>query len=102
MGKIIQFPGKQRGGVKKPPMGQPARFLTEEIHRGRREDHTAEKFVPVAMERSLVAISRWEEPAPKPGRQAGGRVRRRSPSTLRLNNSNVKRRSSARGRAKGI
>jgi hypothetical protein len=99
-GKIIRFPGKRRGGTVKPPTDRPERFLTEEYHVGRREDHTQKKYVPEAMNLSLVTTSRWAEPEPRPQRKGSGRSRRRSPSTLRLNNSNVKRKSRARGRTK--
>src|SRR5439155_1258400 len=61
-GKIIRFPGKRRGGTAKPPADRPERFLTEEFHIGRREDHTQNRFVPVAMNRSLGTTSRWAEP----------------------------------------
>ena len=98
--KIIRFPGKRRGGEAKPPTDRPRRFLTEEYHIGRREDHTQKRFVPAAMDLSLVTTSRWADPMPRPSAKGGGRSRRRSPSTLRLNNSNIKRKPRARGRTK--
>jgi len=98
--KIIRFPGKHRGGTAKSPTGRPERFLTEEFHIGRREDHTQKRFVPEAMNLTLVTTSRWTDPVPRPKRKGGGRQRRRSPSTWQLNNSNVKRKSRARGRTK--
>src|SRR5882757_8472739 len=98
--KITPLPGKRRGRDIKPPADQPERFLTEEFHVGRREDHTQKIFVPEAMNRLLVTTNRWAEPIPRPQRKSGGRVRRRSPSTLHLNRSNVKRKSKARGRTK--
>jgi hypothetical protein len=76
----------------------PEQFLPEDIYHAR-ERHTQKRFVPAAMNLSLVMESRW-----KPSQQVttlhGGRVRRRSPSTLQLNNSNVKRKATARGRGK--
>jgi len=98
--KVIRFPGKRRGGEAKPPTDRPRRFLTEEFHIGRRENHTQKQFVPAAITLSLVTTSRWTEPLPRPTRKGGGRIHRRSPSTLRLNNSNVKRKARARGRTK--
>lgn len=74
-------------------------FLADEVYRTR-EDHTQKKFVPEAMNLSLVTTSRWAEKLSRPQRKGSGRVPRRSPSTLRLNNSNVKRKATARGRAK--
>lgn len=99
-GKIIRLPGNRRGGPAKPPADRPERSFTEGFHIGRREDHTQNRFVPAAMNLSLVTTSRWAEPKPRPQPKSGGRQRRRSPSTQRLNNSNVKRKSRARGRTK--
>jgi hypothetical protein len=81
-------------------MDEPERFVVEEIHHGRRENHTQKKFVPMAVKLSLWATSRWKPNAPKPRRKGGGRIRQRSPSTLYLNRSNVKRKSAARGRSR--
>ena len=70
----------------------------EETYRSPRERHTQKQFVPVAMNASLQAPSRWKSPAPKP--RAKSAISERSPSTLRLNRSNVKRKPSARGRTR--
>jgi hypothetical protein len=99
-GKIIRFPGKHRREEAGPLTGRLRRFLTEEYHIGRREKHTQRRYVPAAMTLSLVTTSRWTDPLPRPQRKGGGRLRRRSPSTLQLNNSNVKRKPKARGRTK--
>ena len=100
-GKIIAFPGKhRRSRIARPPTARRERFLTEEFHVGRREDHTQKRFVPEAMDLTLVTTSRWADPLPQPKRKGGGRSRRRSPSTLQLNKSNPKRKSRARGRSK--
>ena len=96
MGKIIQFPGKRRS---KSQVDQPERFSSRDLQRGRREDHTQERYVPEAMNLTLTTKERWKPAKPRAGSK-GGRVRRRSPSTLQLNNSNVKRKSKARGRTK--
>ena len=98
--KNIRLPARPRGRSVKPPTDRPRRFLTEEYHIGRREDHTQKRFVPQAMNLTLVTTSRWTEPLPRPAAKGGGRTARRSPSTLRLNNSNVKRKSRARGRSR--
>src|SRR6185369_1335469 len=98
--KTIQLPVKRRGVGAKRPADRPERFLTEEFHIGRREDHTQKRFIPEAMNLTLVTTSRWTDPVPRPKRKGGGRQPRRSLSTLRLNNSNVKRKSRARGRTK--
>lgn len=74
-------------------------FLPEDIYRPR-ERHTQRRFVPAAMNLTLVTTSRWAEPMPRPQRKGGGRIHRRSPSTSQLNYSNVKRKATARGRAK--
>ncbi|MBU6409799.1 MAG: hypothetical protein KGR98_05370 [Verrucomicrobia bacterium] len=97
MGKIIPFPGNRRQPLK-PPAHRPKRFLTEEFHRGRREDHTQEQFVSRAMNQRLAAASRWKPPVP-PSHSQPGRLPHRSPSTLRWNIGNVKRKPAARGRA---
>lgn len=69
----------------------------EDVYRGGREEHTQKKFVPTAMNESLVTTSRWKAPARRPQR-VDGIQSRRSPSTLELNRSNVKHKPAARGR----
>ncbi|HZF02444.1 MAG TPA: hypothetical protein VE344_11200 [Methylomirabilota bacterium] len=98
--KMIPIHAARRRGGALPPMDKPERFVVEEIHHGRREDHTQKKFTPKAMNLSLMTTSRWKSSATELQRNVGGRIRRRSPSTLHLNNSNVKRKASSRGRTK--
>lgn len=76
---------------------EPERFV-EKIFRGAREHHTQKKYVPMAMNFSLLATSRWKPPKRRPPASSAGRTGLRSPSTLRLNRSNVKRKPAARGR----
>jgi|GEM_PF-3636170 len=97
--KIIPFPGKYRG-VKKPRGDQPDPLSTGELQRGRREDHTQKRYVPEAMNLTLVIAERWKPKKKVSGHKSGGRARRRSPSILRLNSSNVKRKPKARGRTR--
>lgn len=91
---------ERRYGGALPPMDKPERFVVEELHRGRRENHTQKKFVSRAMNGSLITTRPWKLPTPETRRPGGGRTRRRSPSTLHLNRSNAKRKASARGRTK--
>jgi len=77
---------------------KPERFI-DEVYRSGRERHTQKKFVPAAMNFSLETSSRWKQPLSRPQSKAG-RALWRSPSTLRLNRSNVKRKPSARGRTR--
>ncbi|HEU6447899.1 MAG TPA: hypothetical protein VFV23_05635 [Verrucomicrobiae bacterium] len=98
-GKIIPLPGRRRDGLTKAGTDKPERFGTGELHRGRREDHTQRGFVPAAMEAALEMVPR--KPAKRGSASKGaGRNRRRSPSTLLLNNSNVKRKPAGRGRTR--
>jgi len=104
MGKKISIATRRRDGLSKSQLDQPERFSTGELHRGRREDHTPKRFVPAAQEAALRQSNLQEgdsckSPAPKK-HFASGRISRRSPSTLLLNRTNVKRKSSARGRAR--
>jgi len=77
----------------------PERF-TEEISRGRREEHTQKKFVPVAMNGSLLTKNRRKLAVAKPQPLAGAQGQWPSPSTLQLNRSNVKHKPAARGRTR--
>ena len=99
----IDAPGKnipKRSLTLKRPRRQPERSV-DEIYRTGRERHTQKKFVPAAMNFSLETGSRWKAPAARARSGGGtGRVQRRSPSTLQLNRSNVKRKPSARGRTR--
>jgi len=83
-------------GIAKPPADRPERFLVEEFHRGRREDHTQGKFVPAAMNLSPRPRLRTKPMSAEPLPKTGGRQRQRSPSTYLLNRTNVKRKPSAR------
>jgi hypothetical protein len=73
-------------------------WFVEKSFRGARENHTQKKYLPLAMEFSLLAASRWKPPRCPPPPSRSSRTRSRSPSTLRLNLSNVKRKPAARGR----
>ncbi|HTV63021.1 MAG TPA: hypothetical protein VMH30_10690 [Verrucomicrobiae bacterium] len=82
------------------PAGQPARYLTVEFHQEEREEHTQGKFVPAAMNLSLAAKDRRKRRAPEAPHRAAGRIRLRAPGTLQTDNSNIRRKPAARGRAK--
>lgn len=73
--------------------------LHEEIYRPR-EPHTQKKFVQRAINLTLAPGNDSKNPADRPAPIAGARASRRSPSTLRLNRSNVKRKPAARGRTR--
>ncbi|HEX9046516.1 MAG TPA: hypothetical protein VF988_05770 [Verrucomicrobiae bacterium] len=83
-------------GTAKPPADRPERFLVEEFHRGRREEHTQGKFVPTAMNLALQPRVRTKPMPAEPLPATGSRPRRRSPSTYLLNRTNVNRKPSAR------
>jgi hypothetical protein len=93
--KIISFSSNGRAGKMKPS----ERFRAQEIYRPR-EDRTQKRFVPEAMNLSLVTTSHWAEKLSRLQSKGGGRIPQRSPSTLRWNNHNVNRKAAARGRTK--
>jgi hypothetical protein len=79
------------------PRPTPDYFVTD-LYRGPRENHTQKKYVPVAMASALAAERRRRPAMPRPQHEVGGTMDLRSPSTLRLNRSNVKRKAASRGR----
>lgn len=91
---------RSRARVIRRPARQPARYLTVEFHQEEREEHTQGKFVPAAMNLSLAGKNRWKRRVPEPRHAAAGRIRLRPPGTLQTNNSNIRRKPAARGRAK--
>lgn len=76
---------------------KPERFIEKEYRSGR-ERHTQKRYIPAAVNYSLETRSRWKSPVAR-ARTPESRPRR-SPSTLQLNRSNVKRKPSARGRTR--
>lgn len=88
---------KNRPAASIRPGSKPERHIAD-LYRAGREDHTQRKFVPAAMDRSLVSRKRGKSPAARPQPKLAAGRDRRSPSTLRLNRSNVRRKPAARGR----
>ena len=86
----------RRGDRPKPPADQQERFLAEELHRGRREEHTQRKFAREAMRVAVRPGGGIEPQMREAERRGAGRIHVRSPSTYRFNKSNVKRKPAAR------